>query len=340
MSQRVLVVGLLVLLALPANPSSAWAADCDQWGQWSWMMEFFEVATPEDVRGCLSAGADANAINIDAPLHWAASGDPAIVALLIEHGADVNVKGDFGHTPLHYAVRSGNPKNVVLLLDAGADVSAWNNNGYHPTTPLHDAATIGNIEILHLLLDAGADVSAHRGFTDTPLHSAAWFSGDPAVIQVLLDAGSDVNVPPDQTFVVGGEGILTSSPLHSAAARAMLFKAPDEESWCHRVPPAEEVAGLTLLLEAGADVNARTHVWEDQNWEHYSATWGETPLHYAAAGGCELAIETLLDFGADPTLHDAKGNTPWDFIKDREELKGSAAYRRLREATLGEDQDP
>ena len=334
------MVGLLVLLALPANPSSAWAADCDQWGQWSWMMEFFEVATPEDVRGCLSAGADANAINIDAPLHWAASGDPAIVALLIEHGADVNVEGDFGHTPLHYAVRSGNPKNVVLLLEAGADVSAWNNNGYHPTTPLHEAATIGNIEILHLLLEAGADVSAHRGFTDTPLHSAAWFSGDPAVIQVLLDAGSDVNVPPDQTFVVGGEGILTSSPLHSAAARAMLFKAPDEESWCHRVPPAEEVAGLTLLLEAGADVNAQTHVWEDQNWEHYSATWGETPLHYAAAGGCELAIETLLDFGADPTLQDAKGNTPWDFIKDREELKGTEAYRRLREATLGEDQDP
>ena len=134
MSQRVkwvLVVGLLVLLALPANPSSAWAADCDQWGQWSWMREFFEVATLEDVRGCLSAGADANAINIDAPLHWAASGDPAIVALLIEHGADVNVKGDRGHTPLHYAVRSGNPKNVVLLLEAGADVNArthvWEN---------------------------------------------------------------------------------------------------------------------------------------------------------------------------------------------------------------------
>ena len=210
MSQRVLVVGLLVLLALPANPSSAWAADCDQWGTtWSWMREFFKVATLEEVRGCLSTGADANAIAIDAPLHWAASGDPAIVALLIEHGADVNVKGDFGDTPLHIAVRSGNPKNVVnvsLLLAAGADVNAWNSDGYHPTTPLHEAATIGNIEILHLLLAAGADVSAHRGFTDTPLHSAAWFGGDPAVIQVLLDAGSDVNVPPDQTFVVGGRG--------------------------------------------------------------------------------------------------------------------------------------
>ncbi len=300
MSQRVLVVGLLVLLG------QAWAVDCDQWGQWSWMMEFFEVATLEDVRGCLSAGADANAIDIDAPLHWAASGDPAIVALLIEHGADVNVRGDFGHTPLHYAVRSGNPKNVVLLLGAGADVSAWNSNGYHPTTPLHIAVRSGKIEIVSLLLGAGADVSASAGRTSPPLHYAA-SSGDPALIQVLLDAGADVKAP----------GYSDSTPLHWAASG--------------------DPAIIALLLEGGADPNARNAVW---TWEHYSATWGETPLHYAAAGGCELAIETLLDFGADPTLQDAKGNTPWDFIKDREELKGTEAYRRLREATLGEDQDP
>ncbi len=62
------------------------------------------------------------------PLHeacWAKH--PPMVRLLIDRGADVNARGDFGQTPLHFAVRDGGHKAVeivAMLVQAGADVSA------------------------------------------------------------------------------------------------------------------------------------------------------------------------------------------------------------------------
>ena len=146
------------------------------------------------------------------------------------------------------------------------------------------------------------------------------------LLQFLKDAGADVNV----------RGYAGITPLHYVAG------SPPWGDWISDWEPCK-LAGLTLLLEAGADVNARDDVRPEGGgvgWTRELTNWGETPLHYAARDGCELVIETLLDFGADATLQSARGDTPWDLIKDREELKGTEAYRRLREATLGEDQDP
>ena len=44
------------------------------------------------------------------------------VKLLVEHGADVNIKGGTNQwTPLFYAAQSGHEAVVELLLDIGAD---------------------------------------------------------------------------------------------------------------------------------------------------------------------------------------------------------------------------
>jgi ankyrin repeat protein len=50
-----------------------------------------------------------------------------MVCLLIDRGADVNARGDFGETPLHYAVRDDGTASVPIvarLLEAGAKVEA------------------------------------------------------------------------------------------------------------------------------------------------------------------------------------------------------------------------
>jgi ankyrin repeat protein len=61
----------------------------------------------------------------DQPLHIACwQKYESIVKLLINAGANVNAGGDFGQTPLHYAVFEGDEYStaiVRLLLDAGAD---------------------------------------------------------------------------------------------------------------------------------------------------------------------------------------------------------------------------
>ena len=42
--------------------------------------------------------------------------------LLLERGADGNVKSERGRTPLHYAARDGHTEVATLLVDSGADV--------------------------------------------------------------------------------------------------------------------------------------------------------------------------------------------------------------------------
>ena len=60
------------------------------------------------------------------PLHFAAGfNKPDVVALLLDEGADIKARTDFGWTPLHYAtIFSATPEVITLLLDRGADVHA------------------------------------------------------------------------------------------------------------------------------------------------------------------------------------------------------------------------
>ena len=57
-------------------------------------------------------------------IHSAAAGEHTDIAeLLIECGADVNVKQAAGVTPLHSAAQNGNVDMLILLLESGADTS-------------------------------------------------------------------------------------------------------------------------------------------------------------------------------------------------------------------------
>ena len=82
-------------------------------------------------------------------------------------GADVDVKGGWlGGTPLHYAVGEGRNEIAKLLIAKGADVNA---KGIYGTTPLHYANTK---EIAGLLIAEGADVNAKDERGKTPLDLA------------------------------------------------------------------------------------------------------------------------------------------------------------------------
>ncbi|MNY07373.1 Ankyrin repeats (3 copies) [compost metagenome] len=73
-----------------------------------------------------------NAIG-ERPIHIAAwKGDVEDVVWLLQNGADVNQRGDFLMTPLHYAYMGKKNENVKVLLKFGADELARCDRGLFP----------------------------------------------------------------------------------------------------------------------------------------------------------------------------------------------------------------
>ena len=95
---------------------------------------------PAIVASLVEAGADPNARDINGwtPLHQTPglAHDPAVVAWLVEAGADPNARENDGWTPLHVAAKqSDDPAVVVALLEGGADPNAREDTA--GGTPLH-----------------------------------------------------------------------------------------------------------------------------------------------------------------------------------------------------------
>jgi len=115
------------------------------------------------VKSLLDHGADPKAVAKGgySVLLSACSGWPKreIIELLIEAGADPNVKSDDGVTPLQKLSFREPPETLKLLLAAGANV---NQVGWEGSTAFHWAIDGDNVEVAHLLAESGADGTARN----------------------------------------------------------------------------------------------------------------------------------------------------------------------------------
>ena len=102
--KKATAAGLACLLFVAGLPLSVAAAEsCKGWRT----AKFFETATVDEVRACLSAGEDPNEPNTQGltALHHAArdTADPAVIDALLDAGANPRVSSIAGRTPWYYA---------------------------------------------------------------------------------------------------------------------------------------------------------------------------------------------------------------------------------------------
>ncbi|RYP21555.1 hypothetical protein DL765_002191 [Monosporascus sp. GIB2] len=176
----------------------------------------------------------------------------AVVRLLLDKGADIEAQDQSGLTPLLLAASHGHKTIVELLLDRGANIEAKDESGW---TPLFLAILNGHKTVVELLLDRGADIEAKEEYGETPLLMAA-SDGYKTIVELFLDRGADIEA----------KDVSGRTPLLSAA----LFK----------------YEAAARLLDKGADT-------EDQDES------GRTQLLLAALQGHKTVVELLFDKGAD-----------------------------------------
>ena len=75
--------------------------------------------------------------------------------LIAAGGVDINESGEYGDTPLHYAIDNGHSEVVNVLVAAGAEVNKTNNDG---DTSLHEGSYYCHLEVVKALIRAKADV--------------------------------------------------------------------------------------------------------------------------------------------------------------------------------------
>jgi len=173
---------------------------------------------------------------------WAAvrAGDEKAIVALLDKGADVNAKNEYGISALWIAASKGKKEIVELLLARGADPNARDDIWYQ--TPL--SHSLGRVEVAKLLLKAGArDVDA------AAIHAAR--VENTALLQAVLDTGK---VSQDGLDAALFATLESSKEIREALTRAGAKPLPaasekDRDAWKVLAASYESEYGGTLTVE-------------------------------------------------------------------------------------------
>ena len=125
---------------------------------------------------------------LDENLRLAAEeGNVLRIERLLNRGADIEGRDDYGESALMYAAAADKVTVLEALIDRGAEVDGRNVHGAAALMLASSAGALGSIEIL---LNRGADINARNKVGMTALMTAAYHNQAEAV-SLLLSRGAD-----------------------------------------------------------------------------------------------------------------------------------------------------
>jgi ankyrin repeat protein/tetratricopeptide (TPR) repeat protein len=277
------------------------------------------------------------------PLHWAArGGNPEMIRLLVEKGADVNAGDENGIAPLHSLASRGHVEGARVLLAGGADVNKAMPNrqtaiylaalqkdlemvrllgehkadlehvdDYGRTVLVLASREMTSLEMVRLLLDLGAHVNAADRWQDTALTLAAW-RGTGDVVNLLLDR--QASIPNDLRqrtqllqFTVG-KNLSRLFGLLMDAGTEVTGRDDRGRTLVHAAAEGGAVPMIQALLAKGLGINPT----DDNGW---------TPLHFAADMGRHEALAFLIQQGADLQARTRMGQTAANLAADNHDAE-------------------
>ena len=267
----------------------------------------------------------------------------AMVQVILDCDADINARDPLGNTAVFRAVASENLGVLSLLLDRGADTNVRSNDGY---SLLHVAAqNEGRVDIMEYLLSRGGDVNVLTENGESLLHVAAEHMNS-VMLEYLVDSGACVDVADNEgitplLFAAGRGRLETVSALikrganldlTDRSARNPLHVALDPPL----EPPRSDVIDLLLRTESinARDVKGRTPL------HHAYFKSAQTSRYDFEDWDSKIAnvIELLIAAGASESIVDEDGRIPKDYLGLSDwddEYRWKQEYLKLTSALMG-----
>lgn len=223
--------------------------------------------------------------------HAADNGELTTVQqLLTEYPDAIHARGGImGSTPLHFAAASGHLPIVQALIRAGADVNA--REAASDSTPIHWASAHGHLEVVQALVGSGAEIAAQDGWYR--LSPIAWACALPQTAQLPV---ADYLVAQGATYDIFSLIALQNDErlealLHysNTAMESRVGQIGEVFHPLHWAVRKSGVSTIRVLIEAGADINART-------------AWGVSAHALAITYGKADLADYLVEQGADNDL--------------------------------------
>lgn len=201
------------------------------------------------------------------------------------------------------AANRGDLRSVETILRREPALASSKSRGGF--TPLHMAAINGHAAICEVLIEKGASINERNLDGATPLIKAVQ-GNHPELVRMLLKMGADPNLR-DNT---GANALLIAEMKDHSAITSLLIPVTEPGTstaggaTALHLAASRSVSDTSLLLQRGADVNAR----DNRGW---------TPLHSAVSAGQSRIVQILLLKGADTTLENNRGETPVEMANRR-----------------------